>query len=263
MRRIFDEEFIAYVDAWAVEMRRLIRERGVSGPPRPLEWSDVTVDVPKGSPFCVWTAPQCQVCRGLGYDTSTRVPCSCRGPHDGGVKWRVDLLNNARIPARCVDRTAQDLTRAGSAWVERWKDKDRGYILISDSGTGKTHYMAALVRAFIDRNVPARMLYWPGFLRERKSHFGNQIKLDAQMDIIQTCPMLCIDELSRERQTQWNEDVLDEVIEARYQSGHTTWIASNGRPADFEAYMGPRLYSRIASMCKMVEFRGVDQRREG
>jgi DNA replication protein DnaC len=142
--------------------------------------------------------------------------------------------------------------KSTAKWVEEWEPSARGYVLISDPGTGKTHYMAAMVRAFIDRGV-----------RERKASIGNQTRLDAQIDIIQTAPVLCIDELARERETQWTEDVLDEVIETRYQSGRTTIIACNGKPADFEAYMGPRLYSRIASMCRLVEFRGLDQRREG
>ena len=261
MRRLIGEDDIAYVDAWAVEMRRLIRERGVSGPPRPLEWSDVTVA--EEGVLCVWTAPRCQVCSGFGYDTQSGDRCPCRGPHEGGVVWKVHALNNARIPAKCIARTGRDLMKSTAKWVEEWSPSARGYVLISDSGTGKTHYMAAMVRAFIDRGVRARMMYWPGFLRDRRAALGNQTRLDAQMDIIQTAPVLCIDELARERQTQFTEDVLDEVIETRYQSGRTTIIACNGKPADFEAYMGPRLYSRISSMCRVVEFRGLDQRREG
>ncbi len=260
MRRIFDDEFIAYVDAWAFTMREMIRERGVSGPPRPLEWSDVTVAAE--GVLCVWTAPRCQVCAGFGDDRQTGDRCPCRGPHEGGVVWKVNALNNARIPAKCIARTGHDLMRSTAKWVEEWEPSARGYVLISDPGTGKTHYMAAMVRAFIDRGVRARMMFWPGFLRDRRDALGNQTRLDAQMEIIQTAPVLCIDELARERQTQYTEDVLDEVIERRYQSGRTTIIASNGKPADFEAYMGPRLYSRIASMCRLVEFRGLDQRRE-
>jgi hypothetical protein len=259
MRRLIGEDDIAHVDAWAVEMRRLIRERGVSGPPRPLEWSDVTVAA-EGR-VCVWTAPRCQVCSGFGYDTETGDRCPCRGPHDGGVMWRVHALNNARIPAKCIQRTSRDMLSSTAKWVEEWQPSARGYILLSDPGTGKTHYMAAMVLAFIERGVKARMLDWPTFLRERRAALGNQIRLDAQLDIIQTAPVLCIDELARERETQWTEDVLDEVIEARYQSGRTTIIASNAKPDGFEAYMGPRLYSRLVSMARVVEFRGIDQRR--
>jgi DNA replication protein DnaC len=122
--------------------------------------------------------------------------------------------------------------------------------------------MAAMVLAFIERGVKARMIDWPTFLRERRAALGNQVRLDAQLDIIQTAPVLCIDELARERETQWTEDVLDEVIEARYQSGRTTIIASNAKPDGFESYMGPRLYSRLVSMARVVEFRGIDQRRQ-
>lgn len=260
MRRLFDDEFIAWLDAWAFNMRELIRERGVSGPPRPLEWSDVTVEVVDA--VCVWTAPRCQVCGGSGVDQSAGERCPCRGLFDGGIMWKVHSLNIARIPGRCIQRTGRDIMRSTAKWVEEWEPSARGYVLISDPGTGKTHYMAAMVRAFIDRGIRARMLDWPRFLRERKAALGNQIRLDAQMEVVQSAPVLCLDELARERETDWTNDVLDEVIERRYQSGRTTIIAANGKPADFEAYMGPRLYSRIASMCRVVEFRGLDQRRE-
>lgn len=259
MRKLITEEDIAWVDAWAVDMRRTMAARGHSGPPRPLSWRDVTVGAEGRT--CVWTAPKCQVCGGLGYDQHTGEKCPCRGPYDGGIVWKVNALNMARIPAKCIERKPTDIMRSTAKWIEEWEPAARGYILLSDPGTGKTHYMAAMTLAFIERGVKARMLDWPTFLRERKAAMGNQIRLDAQLDVIQSAPVLCIDELARERETQWTEDVLDEVIEARYQSNKTTIIASNAKPDAFEQYMGPRLYSRLISMARIVEFRGVDQRR--
>jgi hypothetical protein len=39
-------------------------------------------------------------------------------------------------------------------------------------------------------------------------------------------------------------------------------VASNADAKGFEEYMGPRLYSRLAQMCRVVPFNGVDRRQK-
>lgn len=261
MKKLITEEDIMWVDAWAHEMRTLMKERGNSGPPRALRWSDVQVSTSGRN--CVWSAPNpCRVCNGYGTDMETGQKCECGGLLEGGVKWRMDALNRARIPAHCINIEPNILLGTTAKWVEEWRPSARGYILLGDKGTGKTSYMVAMVKAFIQANVPARMVDWPTFISERKSKMGNQIALDAQMEVFGSCPVLCIDELARERGTEWTEELLDAVIELRYQSGHTTIVASNADAKGFEEYMGPRLYSRLAQMCRVVPFNGVDRRQK-
>ena len=109
------------------------------------------------------------------------------------------------------------------------------------------------------------------------------------MDRLANVPVLLIDELGKGRKTQWQLDVLDELISKRYNSCLSTFFTTNyplesqkrfpstgqidTNDPDFRASLqaetladrvGERIVSRICEMADVLEFVDVpDYRRTG
>jgi DNA replication protein DnaC len=100
-------------------------------------------------------------------------------------------------------------------------------------------------------------------------------------------PVLAIDELGKERGTEWERSMLDELISRRYNGGLTTLFATNypltpqavptqpgrivrtaspefQRDAEMmslEERVGQRVFSRLSEMCAFVRIDGPDSRK--
>jgi DNA replication protein DnaC len=245
----------------------------------------------------------CPRCGETGY---TLVPsggstlaqaCSCRH-----LDERIALFNQIGIPA-AVARASFDTFKSWSpdhararAVAEDFARKFRkdaptkGYLLYGRPGAGKTHLVVATLRWLaLEKGVAGRYVEFMLLLSEIKAGFdANRGPMEILRPLL-SVPVLAIDELGKERGTEWERSMLDELISRRFNSGLATLFATNyfleARPApeepgrrvntrspDFQREaesmtlgqrVGDRVYSRLNEMCSFVRLDpGVDLRKD-
>ena len=237
----------------------------------------------------------CPRCAESGYmlvpsgGSTVAQVCACRH-----LDERIALFNRIGIPAAIAKASfdtfkgwSPDHARARAVAEEfaRKFRKDaptKGFLLYGRPGAGKTHLLVATLRWLaLEKGIAGRYVEFMLLLSDIRAGFSEN---KSHMDILRPLlfvPVLAIDELGKERGTEWERSMLDELISRRFNSGLATLFATNyfleerespvkeqpgtrynTRSAEFareaEALtlprrVGDRIYSRLNEMCTFVK----------
>lgn len=230
----------------------------------PLTWHDVTIyrtndhitEDAKFGQMCGWRAPKCDVCCGterVFYEKDQ--PCECRG-----IKARMDRLNLARIPWDYAHAKVTDLKDGGREYVRDYKDGAEGLRFGGTTGTGKTHRMICTVLGLCERGITARYVSWALWLDDMRAAFGRDDEVAAVRARVERPQVVALDDIGRERDTDWAQSMLDNLLERRTLRGGTVLLASNLTDQGLEHHLGDRLWSRLRSRTRPIALTGKDWR---
>lgn len=138
----------------------------------------------------------------------------------------------------------------------------KGLLLFGDTGTGKTFAAACIVNALIDRGYPCMMTNVSRIVNNVRAISGNR---QSYLSRLARFDLLAIDDLGIEGDTDFINEIVHNVIDARYLSHKPTIITTNMTPEDMTApadIRKKRLYSRLYEMCIPIKVTGEDRRRE-
>ena len=124
----------------------------------------------------------------------------------------------------------------------------RGLSLSGPAGTGKTHLAVAVTRALIDRGVSAVIANVPMLLLTFRGTFSGDRpeRFEQMLDLLCHCEHLVLDDLGRERPTEWTQETLYLVVNARYQECLATSLTTNLSPGELQARLGEPILDRLA-----------------
>lgn len=148
------------------------------------------------------------------------------------------------------------------AYAEReslFRDKRNGLLIFGGIGSGKTHLAAAIANQMIDRGIPSLFATFSSHLehiREEFDHTGQK----KYLSMMKNTPMLVIDDLGKEKRSDWTQQVLYDVINYRYEHLLPIIITSNFDADGMANYVGGAIWSRLYEMCGAVETKGKDYR---
>lgn len=144
---------------------------------------------------------------------------------------------------------------------ENFRKNGNGLILWGNVGTGKSHMAACIANSLIDKGYTVIMTNFATVVNRLQESFeGRQDYINR----LTRCTLLIIDDLGAERKTDYMQEQVFNVIDARYRSGKPMIITTNLTPRqlkDPENIEQGRIYDRILERCHPVEVTGYSMRR--
>ena len=143
-------------------------------------------------------------------------------------------------------------------YVDKWDEvfrKNIGLLLWGDVGTGKSFAAAAAINALTARKVPCMMTT---FIRLANELSGRSYEdKNAFIASLNRYKLLVIDDLGAERDSPYMQEMVFEIIDARYRSGMPIIVTTNipleeiKRPKDITC---SRIYDRLLEMTTPIRF---------
>lgn len=149
---------------------------------------------------------------------------------------------------------------------EKLRERTRNGLLIAGGyGSGKTHLAAAVSNALADRGISVMFGTSITHFDNIRNEFENagQNKYLARM---KTIDVLVIDDLGKEKKSDWTKQTLFDVINHRYEHKMPTIITTNLVSEDGEDFSAlanhveGAVWSRICEMCNNVVTKSGDYR---
>jgi DNA replication protein DnaC len=210
--------------------------------------------------------PDCLICRGSGFYTPAvapgepgfgrAVPCSCwRAEREQG---RLSRIVNANQAAALDGLTFDSFITEGHGLTPNEKrslqfakketrayaEAPSGWLLLRGGyGCGKTHLAAAVANYRLERGHPVLFLNTPDLLDHLRAAYSPSAETtyDERFDQVRTTPLLILDDLGAQSNTEWAQEKLFQIINHRYATRLPTVITTNLDEDEFE----PRLRSRL------------------
>lgn len=161
------------------------------------------------------------------------------------------------------DGSNPQMTTAMQNYVQHFDDfqkQGKGLLLFGNVGTGKTFLAACVANALIDKGVPCLVTNFARIANTVQGLFDGR---QEYYDSLNKFPLLVLDDLSAERKTEYMQEIVFNVIDARYRAKLPLIITTNltreelQKPADV-TYQ--RIFSRLFEMCTPIEIAGADRR---
>ena len=156
------------------------------------------------------------------------------------------------------------IMRAMKIYVDNFAElskQGKGLLLYGDVGTGKTFAAACVVNALIDVGYPCMMT---NFARVLNTLWGTEKKQDY-IDNLNSFRLLVLDDLGAERRSEYSQEQVFNVIDARYRAKLPLIITTN---LEIDEIKNPkdignaRIYDRILEMCHPIRLSGSNRRRK-
>lgn len=137
-----------------------------------------------------------------------------------------------------------------------------GLIICGEYGTGKTHLAASIANEMINRGIPVLFDTYGGHLEKLKAEFNGN-STPRYLNLMRNVDMLILDDVGKEKQTEWSESMMFDIINHRYENMKPTIITSNFSSRELERYFGEACYSRLREVCSAFVTQGDDYRQHG
>lgn len=186
---------------------------------------------------------------------------------------RLDRLRKEGFPDADLEGCTFDKDDGGSPKIMRiakkyaenfaeMKRMKKGLLLFGGVGTGKTFAAACVANSLIAKGIPCMVT---NFSRLINTMFGMNDGRQEYIDGLNQYDLLVIDDLAAERDTEFVQETVMNIIDSRYRSGLPIIVTTNltaqqlKNPEDIRKQ---RMFSRLMEMCIIVEADGDDRRKQ-
>lgn len=137
----------------------------------------------------------------------------------------------------------------------------KGLLLYGDVGTGKTFAAACIANALAEQGYFCLIT---DFKRLANVIGGIYDGRQEHLDQLNRFHLIVIDDLSSERDTEYMNELVETVVDARYRAGKPLIITTNQTASELRSpadVRRQRVHSRLYEMCFPFEVKGEDRRR--
>lgn len=221
-------------------------------------------------------AVQCKI-NLFGQEKIVRCICGCIKAQMEAEKERKRQEDIERIRRECFegsemiywtfsrdDLKQPKLSNAMRRYVEGFDDfrgTGKGLLLYGRNGTGKTFYASCIANALIDTGRRALVTNFARLSNQLQGMYEGKQEL---IDNLSRYSLLVLDDLGAERQSEFMQEQVFSIVNARYCSGLPFIVTTNltieeiSKPQDSGR---ARIYNRILERCFPIEVNGIDRRK--
>lgn len=167
--------------------------------------------------------------------------------------WTFEQDDGANPISKSMKKYAEDFEKIKNNPIN-------GFVLYGPTGTGKSFLAACVANRLIDRGIRVLMTDFEHIRNELDQHRGEK---QEYFDDLAQIPLLILDDLAAESGSEYMQEIVFGVINARAQSGRPMIITTNMTAAEMKKPTNAgsrRVFSRILGMCLPVEIKGEDRR---
>lgn len=143
-----------------------------------------------------------------------------------------------------------------------FKKEGQGLLLYGSVGTGKTYYAACIANALINKDYDVLMTNFATITNKLQGMFDGKQEYISSLNRYQ---LLILDDLGAERKSEFMQEQVFNVIDARYRSGLPFIITTNLTMDEIKNNKDigySRIYDRILERCFPVNVTGTSRRRK-
>ena len=209
--------------------------------------------------------------------------CPCR-KHRLDMRKTERLLAQANVPKKYQWRFLDDFREKGpdnrvikdakrlkgyiSSLLDCYKSGQpgRGYVFWGNPGNGKTMLACIALNELMLWNGKQGQyidLSFQYFQRLRSTYSEESEIYGRASQIIEeltSVSFLVIDDFGVQRNTEWEKEMLYNLIDSRYSEEKVTFITTNKNISDIRELLDGRIYSRLVEMCHVVHVTAPDYR---
>lgn len=162
------------------------------------------------------------------------------------------------------DMSNPKLTKAMQSYVEHFdefKAQGKGLLLYGGVGSGKTYAACEVANALIDRGHAALVTNFARLSNTLQGMFDGR---QQYIDSLNKFSLLVIDDLAAERDTEYMQETVYNIIDARYRACLPMIITTNLSGSALknpDSISKERIYSRLLERCHPIEVNAADRRR--
>jgi DNA replication protein DnaC len=163
------------------------------------------------------------------------------------------------------DRKNPAISDAMRRYADQFNEMERqnmGLLLYGPVGTGKTFYAACIANALIDSGRSAKMTNFSAIINKLQESLENRQRF---LDKLNRFDLLIIDDLGIERESEYMQEQVYNIIDARYKARRPLIVTTN---ISLDEIKNPknvqrqRIYDRVLQMCFPVKIDGESRRRK-
>jgi DNA replication protein DnaC len=151
-------------------------------------------------------------------------------------------------------------------YVENWawvQENNAGIMLWGDVGGGKTFLAACIANALIDKGIPATMTTIPKLVSAMTKDFGKD--RENVLYMVANAPLLVLDDVGTERNTEYSNEQVYEIVNTRYKAKKPLIITTNLMMTEMkgtEDVTRKRIYDRLIEMCTPCKVTSTGRRQK-
>lgn len=159
----------------------------------------------------------------------------------------------------------QEQMKKAKNYVRNWEEfrsKSMGLLLWGYVGTGKSYIAGCIANALLDKGVPVMMTNFARLLNRLTDMYSGD--RNAYIDSFNSYPLLIIDDLGVERNSEFAREQVFNIIDSRYRSQLPLIVTTNltlNELKDPEDLARARIYDRVMERCVPIRVNDLNVRK--
>jgi len=160
-----------------------------------------------------------------------------------------------------IDKYNQKAYEICKNYADKFSPTSGNLFLFSDKpGTGKTHLACAITNDLIKKFTVSLFVVVPELMNEMSAKVSRNEDIFGVVQEIMDVPFLVLDDLGKEKITDWRKEQLYIIINDRVASNKPMVITTNCSLKELEKRLDPATVSRIVENAQIIELSGPDRR---
>lgn len=172
---------------------------------------------------------------------------------------------NASFENFLMRQGSENAFKVAKHYAEHFDEFDYESIMLwGDVGNGKTHLAASVHNHLTAQGKVVVFVSMPELLSKIKATFNRNNNESEQqiMKALVICDLLIIDDLGAEKTSDWVQETVFEIFDARCRRERPILATSNLNPKQLPEQIGKRACDRLVEMSQPIENKATSYRRE-